>query len=969
MSTLKRFRLSRLYISLTFAALSANAAADIPWNLKLVNADVAHKLGYTGNGVVVGVIDSGIDINHPAFAGRIDPRSRDFLDPFSSVLVDLDSHGTHVAGIVAADKNVGPMYGIAYGSTILAMRAVGQSVDDDDDDDDDNRFYSPTAYALQYAAEQRLHVINGSYGPEVRPPKYLDPITGILNPDYQILPDQVLYFNDEAAEPADQTEYEAMVEAAAADVVMVFAAGNEYAIQPLASLNPSGNSIFPFIRPENHDSGVYRFISVDEDLDINNPDTYQYIDADDPRLANIDYSDLHGKLIAVVATDHDSKISYYSNRCGVAWQWCIAAPGGSNLGSGVDEGILSTIPTSSYGVQSGTSMASPLVAGAAALVRGAFPYLTATQTIEILLTTTNRTGHLSDQAIYGRGMLDVGRAVLGPREFGAEGFAPIFDVDTKGYSSTWSGDIMGRGGLTKRGDGMLSLTGDNRYAGITRVAGGSLRVDGSIAQSSVIVEPTALLTGKGSVGNTQVAGTIAPAMPDGSIATLTVDGNYQQLAGSTMQAELGENGSSSQIRVSGSADIQGGTLRVFGITPSSVDKQYSLIQTGSGISGAFTQVPNDYLFIGLNQAYQGNTLALSVDRHSEGFARVAQSKNQRAVAGGVDGLDAGNAVFDSLILSTDADRARFSLDRLSGDIHPSLLGMLAMQSSIAREAMTDRGRHVTAGKGTDVWGRYTGSRMHISGDSNAGSLRNTYHGAIFGADTDVSNDTRLGMAFGFGSSSADVSSRGADAKIDNYTLGAYGNSAIGITSLRYGAAYSWHHIDSKRYTLADQPQSKTDYSARTAQAFVELAAAKTYGAMTLEPFVGLAYVDTRANKFNESGAAGLEGKRSSLSLGFSSLGLRAGTQWALKNQSTVSLDASIGWLHALGGTTPETKMNWQPSASFNSSGLPVSRNTLAVQTGLTWQHNETMALNLSYQGQFGQGTNDQGVNVSASWRF
>ncbi|HTJ98537.1 MAG TPA: hypothetical protein VL522_02885 [Bordetella sp.] len=64
-------------------------------------------------------------------------------------------------------------------------------------------------------------------------------------------------------------------------------------------------------------------------------------------------------------------------------------------------------------------------------------------------------------------MLDLGRSVKGPVEFGAEGFKPTFDVDTKGYDSCWRNDIGGTGGLTKRGAGLLLMTGNNTYTGPT----------------------------------------------------------------------------------------------------------------------------------------------------------------------------------------------------------------------------------------------------------------------------------------------------------------------------------------------------------------------------------------------------------------------------------------------------------------------------------------------------------------------
>jgi subtilase-type serine protease len=112
----------------------------------------------------------------------------------------------------------------------------------------------------------------------------------------------------------------------------------------------------------------------------------------------------------------------------------------------------------------GTSMASPVTAGAAVLVREAFPYMTARQIIQVMLTTTNRSGLWADESIYGRGLLDLGKAIDGPGEFGGEGFAPIFSVDTQGYDSVWRNDAAASDLLhvTGRADilgGVLELDG------------------------------------------------------------------------------------------------------------------------------------------------------------------------------------------------------------------------------------------------------------------------------------------------------------------------------------------------------------------------------------------------------------------------------------------------------------------------------------------------------------------------------
>ena len=75
--------------------------------------------GYTGSGVTVAVIDSGIDIDHPEFVGGLHPASRSLV---GGSVNDIGRHGTFVAGVVGASRNGNVMHGIAFNSTILALR-------------------------------------------------------------------------------------------------------------------------------------------------------------------------------------------------------------------------------------------------------------------------------------------------------------------------------------------------------------------------------------------------------------------------------------------------------------------------------------------------------------------------------------------------------------------------------------------------------------------------------------------------------------------------------------------------------------------------------------------------------------------------------------------------------------------------------------------------------------------------------
>lgn len=90
-------------------------------DLDLTNPIPAYQRGYTGTGIRVGVIDSGIDLNSPEFTGRIDfTYSRNVAT--GGTLQDQNGHGTAVATVIAANKNDSFSHGIAYDSTLLVER-------------------------------------------------------------------------------------------------------------------------------------------------------------------------------------------------------------------------------------------------------------------------------------------------------------------------------------------------------------------------------------------------------------------------------------------------------------------------------------------------------------------------------------------------------------------------------------------------------------------------------------------------------------------------------------------------------------------------------------------------------------------------------------------------------------------------------------------------------------------------------
>ena len=157
----------------------APAAADDPlrdrqWNLDMIDADEAHRT-QTGEGVRVGVMDTGVDGTHPDIAPNLNAGlSRNFTTDIPEIdgaceeepdrscedgdTVDEGGHGTHVASTIASPVNGLGIEGVAPEAEIVNLR-VGQ--------DSGYFFLAPTLEALTYAPTAGIDVVNMSY--------YLDP--------------------------------------------------------------------------------------------------------------------------------------------------------------------------------------------------------------------------------------------------------------------------------------------------------------------------------------------------------------------------------------------------------------------------------------------------------------------------------------------------------------------------------------------------------------------------------------------------------------------------------------------------------------------------------------------------------------------------------------------------------------------------------------------------------------------------
>lgn len=94
------------------------------YGLDAISAIAAYNAGYTGAGITVAVIDSGIDRTNADLADNIDANSTNIVTHLTSDLQDKEGHGTTVAGVIAATRNGSGTHGVAFDAKLLAINTT-----------------------------------------------------------------------------------------------------------------------------------------------------------------------------------------------------------------------------------------------------------------------------------------------------------------------------------------------------------------------------------------------------------------------------------------------------------------------------------------------------------------------------------------------------------------------------------------------------------------------------------------------------------------------------------------------------------------------------------------------------------------------------------------------------------------------------------------------------------------------------
>ncbi len=414
------------------------------WGLEAMHASKAYALGYNGQGVAIGMMDSGALLQkHPELSGdrwhashasgsygssgnRYQIGAEGVGDVFGNgeyqkgekfdidgnfIANRNDTHGTHVIGTIGANRDGSEFHGVAFGSDIWAGNTGGT----------DNTNYGPFQdYNFFYAGWKALaDNINASNGVDRG---------GVINNSFGTN----LRVNDKgdslATNTTAQTEYEyflfkkkygdekSFVDAAydavkGTNVVQIFTTGNRDMKMPYY------RPLYPYFNPEAENNWI--------------------------AVAGLekawDWKKVNGEWEQVYQTDKNGQPIYrwidYFNEAGNAKWWTVVAPGESIYSSIVyDDHYCPSdekhpLGSAGYKALGGTSMAAPHVAGAMGVLMSRYQDMNAIQVRDIMFTTANHTNpdgtpmpgwtaaEGTPDVLYGWGAPDLDKGMYGPGQF------------------------------------------------------------------------------------------------------------------------------------------------------------------------------------------------------------------------------------------------------------------------------------------------------------------------------------------------------------------------------------------------------------------------------------------------------------------------------------------------------------------------------------------------------------------------
>ena len=288
---------------------------------------------------------------------------------------------------------------------------------------------------------------------------------------------------------------------------------------------------------------------------------------------------------------------------------------------------------------------------------------------------------------------------------------------------------------------------------------------------------------------------------------------------------------------------------------------------------------------------------------------------------------------------------------------------------------------------TTIWAEATGGKTEREGDNyNTQAFIHDTEGVVFGIERRRTGEKGwlAGLAFGYEQSDYEVKSRPASGDGKHYRAMAYGTGEAGVLSLRAGAGYGYHTLDTRRHVVFSGYDSvqKADYDAQTVGGFGEVAAIfSPFGKVYVEPFARASYGAVYLSDIEEGGGDGaLSAQSDAFAEGSSLIGLRGsqalsfhGAQKACHPAGLLNpcglLKAEAGWRHLIGQDSPKGTYSFRGSESFVAQGADAPRDALEVKVGLDVALTGQAKFGVSYDGSFAPEASSNAIRAGLNWRW
>ncbi len=329
------------------------------WGMDAINAPEAWNAGYTGQGVKVFILDSGIDAEHPDISPNLNTTlSTSFVtgEGYNIHAGLYFNHGTHVAGIIAAADNKRGVIGVAPHAEIVAVKVLSEYTGSGP--------FSGINAGIVYAANNGANVINMSLGATLNKNGFYYDDDDVLQKVPAVVIQNIILAQQRAINYAFKK-----------GVTIVSSAGND-------GINADGDASLIKLP-----GGLVNVITVSATA------PYEFAYATSSNI-NFDFP-------ASYTTYGKSLVD-------------IAAPGGDLVSErplAKYDMVYSTV-SEGYGWAAGTSMAAPHVAGVAALIIGKNGgKMDPSEVAKQLYKTSDKIDGSGNSAYYGNGRLNAFRAV------------------------------------------------------------------------------------------------------------------------------------------------------------------------------------------------------------------------------------------------------------------------------------------------------------------------------------------------------------------------------------------------------------------------------------------------------------------------------------------------------------------------------------------------------------------------------